>query len=810
MSTLTTPDLSLGDLSGGSSGVASPPQRSAARLLASYYGTAAAQPASPASPGTPSASTPTTARKPDPTDIDSEAFDAEKSLKIILNEKTLAGLIKRDNELILEMKQIDGERKTLVYENYAKLIDASDTIKRMREKVESVESEMAKLSMQVQDITSVAANLHGTFTHRKVQVHQLKSSVALINRLQVLATLPRRLSQSLKDGSYLRVVQFYAASKVTLEKYKHMPLFAKVAADSQTAVANIRTTILGSLSNPGKRSTPLLIEYLKVLVAINQDTPDKLMDLFCESVLSHVSAKVQADEPWVPLLEQSVAQVHDIFVDDTAGTTDKLNMDPPLSAAPPPSATTAPARPKLVATPSRSSVFTVPLSSPHMQSFRARLDDLVAQCFDQWSRRSAALPLDERLAVHKSILADLNQVPRIAPALRTAIAAATRTLIATAVQDLVLDTLQPVTAEIQELAATEPGSESALPERALDVLKQSITTVVERVAKVQVDEGDQEALAVLEAAPVRLIEQALAQHQTDAHSAINAAASLIRIRLAQLVSEGGLRDVLGGQVCDSVAGHAMSACELNLVQWLNHQIRLIETAVAQAGPPAMSQATHPKGVTRAWVTIVCDLDRLVHLIAWVLADPTHSDHTSLDGSDSIRSMRMSSAPGSRMGHHKASNSGSSLQSLGSGTNLHGRGSPSASLTPAERMQLAGVTKLFADRIVFYPRTTDACDRVAVATCLMRAMAKAWVEMVRGATLNKLGFQQLLVDVEYVRAAVRGMAGGLARRDKSTVDLLDEVVTSAYRRCVEPVFLSREVIATILAAAESLQEEADGH
>lgn len=47
-------------------------------------------------------------------------------------EKQLPGLVQADNELVADIRQLDGDMKTLVYENYSKFLSATDTINKAR------------------------------------------------------------------------------------------------------------------------------------------------------------------------------------------------------------------------------------------------------------------------------------------------------------------------------------------------------------------------------------------------------------------------------------------------------------------------------------------------------------------------------------------------------------------------------------------------------------------------------------------------------------------------------------------------------
>lgn len=81
-------------------------------LLKAYYGT-----------------TPIIKPTQSPIDLNSDCYDNSKFLSILVKDIHLVDLIKKDNELITEIKEIDGNMQTLVYENYNQFIAASDTIK---------------------------------------------------------------------------------------------------------------------------------------------------------------------------------------------------------------------------------------------------------------------------------------------------------------------------------------------------------------------------------------------------------------------------------------------------------------------------------------------------------------------------------------------------------------------------------------------------------------------------------------------------------------------------------------------------------
>lgn len=66
------------------------------------------------------------------TEIDAEGFDADAWVERKLDESGLEDLLKLYTTVLGEIRALDAEKKALVYDNYSKLITATDTIKKVR------------------------------------------------------------------------------------------------------------------------------------------------------------------------------------------------------------------------------------------------------------------------------------------------------------------------------------------------------------------------------------------------------------------------------------------------------------------------------------------------------------------------------------------------------------------------------------------------------------------------------------------------------------------------------------------------------
>jgi vacuolar protein sorting-associated protein 51 len=68
--------------------------------------------------------------------LDEPDFDAEAYIQDLLKSSNLKTVLKAEASLVSEIKNLDGERKALVYDNYSKLIAATQTIGTMRKSMD--------------------------------------------------------------------------------------------------------------------------------------------------------------------------------------------------------------------------------------------------------------------------------------------------------------------------------------------------------------------------------------------------------------------------------------------------------------------------------------------------------------------------------------------------------------------------------------------------------------------------------------------------------------------------------------------------
>ena len=158
-------------------------------LLSSYYGTEAG-------PDADVAAAPPAADQDD-SNIDGAAFDADKYVSSLLQQRSLEELVQRGNAMVSEIKSLDSDMQMLVYENYNKFISATDTIRQMKNRrVDG--TQMLRLETNIGTIRPRARR--STRRLGAAQPARLNGVKKNHTKLQFLMDLPARLQACVAAG----------------------------------------------------------------------------------------------------------------------------------------------------------------------------------------------------------------------------------------------------------------------------------------------------------------------------------------------------------------------------------------------------------------------------------------------------------------------------------------------------------------------------------------------------------------------------------------------------------------------------------
>ncbi|KAM4665799.1 vacuolar protein sorting-associated protein 51 homolog isoform 2-T2 [Amazona ochrocephala] len=243
--------------------------------LQRYYGPSAAEAAEAA---------------PDPADINGPHFDPEVFLTKVRSECPLAQLLAREAELGREIRALDSDMQTLLYENYNKFISATDTIRKMKVDFRHMEAEMDNLAANMAAISTSSARVSAALQDRHRRGAQLAGVQALLRKLQSLVEVPGRLRLWAAPGAEpARALRCHARARAVLRHYRHLPSFRAIEDESRAIMAELAQRLRARLRDE-TLDPKELTECVEMLLQL-EEPPEEL----CEEFLSHAGARLEAE-----------------------------------------------------------------------------------------------------------------------------------------------------------------------------------------------------------------------------------------------------------------------------------------------------------------------------------------------------------------------------------------------------------------------------------------------------------------------------------------------------------------------------------
>ena len=135
-------------------------------------------------------------------ELDKPEFDAAKYVSSLLASEGLEGVLKVEAGLVSEIRSLDGEKKALVYDNYSKLIAATDTIRNMREKMDPLTPTTSTLTPAIGHIAETASALSNELksSHNTADVSASRKKKDQQATVRWVMAAPKRVQALIDDG----------------------------------------------------------------------------------------------------------------------------------------------------------------------------------------------------------------------------------------------------------------------------------------------------------------------------------------------------------------------------------------------------------------------------------------------------------------------------------------------------------------------------------------------------------------------------------------------------------------------------------
>ncbi|KAJ7541180.1 hypothetical protein O6H91_10G049200 [Diphasiastrum complanatum] len=745
--------------------------------------------------------------------INTKDFNVDRYMSSLIRRTSLEGLLKKHVEMAAEIKNLDSDMQMLVYENYNKFISATDTIRRMKENVSGMETNMEQLLDKVTAVRTTSDGVNASLFERRERIEELNGTRSLLRKVQFVFDLPKRLRKCQKSEAYAEAVKYYMGALPILKVYGKTS-FQACKEESEEVMAiitkRLQARVMTDLDPVQARA-----EAVRLLQKLNFPI-NKLVEGFLTSSLDHLLLALQtaAAKPKFALQETTENSTSELSAPHSPKELmENLEKDFIKDFA-------------QVASTFRT-IF--PMGEKRLTEATKELFNKYFTSVQESLQPEAGLPSAAELVASLKILsADVKQMHAVLPeaGLPECAAKAVKSAVKQHVARIFSGLASRITGAIESLHWPTKGQSSdvqkplqlaleniqhIIMQGSLDVLRDlkellddSVDLLVKwRDAYVDLVQGGFQDLFT------SLIDEFLAlpwrngiersgqdiHEKTASPLSRNAFVPGLMLLLARLsvyieqiavpkITEVVAASFIGGGAQGQerpafVPSEICRAFRLTGEKLLRQARKLSLLVSKSVAAPNWLQYKEPRDV-RMFVDLLFEEVEAIEAEVQQVLEPGI--------------VRM----------HRRSDSTGSAGSTRSNTTREDRNSRSSiSQRVRSRLLERDVAKLFKQRIEIF--TKPEYTQVSVISTIIKMCLKSFQECVRLETFNRCGFQQIQLDTQYLRDPLRELVD-----DEAVVDfLLDEVSAAAAERCLDPIPLESAVVEKLILAKRAKASEFEG-
>ncbi|CAN8308731.1 unnamed protein product [Cochlearia groenlandica] len=217
--------------------------------------------------------------------INGASFDADQYMDLMIRKSNMEVLLQRHVQMAAEIKNLDTDLQMLVYENYNKFVSATDTIKRMKSNIFGMEGNMDQLLHKIMSVQSRSVGVNTSLFEKREHIEKLHRTRNLLRKVQFIYDLPARLQKCIKAEAYGDAVRFYTGAMPIFKVYGDTS-FQDCRRASEEAieiiVKNLKAKLFSDLESIQARAeAAVLLKQLNVPV---DSLKDKLLEKLEQSL----------------------------------------------------------------------------------------------------------------------------------------------------------------------------------------------------------------------------------------------------------------------------------------------------------------------------------------------------------------------------------------------------------------------------------------------------------------------------------------------------------------------------------------------
>ncbi|KAI8055526.1 Vps51/Vps67-domain-containing protein [Syncephalis plumigaleata] len=175
----------------------------------------------------------------DPLDINGTSFEPNVYTRKLIQEKDTPHLLTHHNKLVTEIRQLDSDMKSLVYENYGKFISATDTMRQMKDRLLSMREQLGEVNQRVERANITDKLVGGDLASDQRRILALDKEHHTLNELGVLFELPSQLLSHLAHDQLAEAVSAFRQAAPLLDQFRSEPGYEGIESESREIMVKV-------------------------------------------------------------------------------------------------------------------------------------------------------------------------------------------------------------------------------------------------------------------------------------------------------------------------------------------------------------------------------------------------------------------------------------------------------------------------------------------------------------------------------------------------------------------------------------------
>ena len=243
-------------------------------------------------------------------DIDSKMFDMKTYFKDQVRAKQMDELIKMDNQVNSEIRSLDGELQTLVYENYNKFISATDIVKSIKNNMNELDVELDSLKESISKINTSYENIDDKLKYKWKEIRRLDTLQTDLNRLKDLRELPdtfkEAISQYENNSDSIEIledpIKQYIDFKDVLENFKDSSFMSNLYEEISNNVAKVKNYLRRDIERE-ERDSNEFFKMAKYLIQLGVDKDD-IRAVFTIFKTQNIQNRIERIKELAPMIDE--------------------------------------------------------------------------------------------------------------------------------------------------------------------------------------------------------------------------------------------------------------------------------------------------------------------------------------------------------------------------------------------------------------------------------------------------------------------------------------------------------------------------